>query len=787
MKSRTIFFILIFAIIFSINLVSATSIDDNTTIVLEDSFAEFDLSSVDENNIDGELSESSVNDFSLENSDVIWVKGSNPENGNGSEDNPYKSFDLACDNINDKNNVTIKVYDGTYELGSILKFNCTNLHIQGIGDNVIIKNKYNVKGTAKVDGSKQAFGLTSLNGTFLMSNILVDASGWTQTNNVGLSNSKLRTYFHIFYNELGDNEVIFKNCTFKQYWRMLPITIYNGNVLHNNKFSFIQCNFEYEKNLQRYAVFFGPCLNVTFRYCSFNLDSVSLDEKSENYTFNSCWFGQNTLPNYFYYQDQAQSNYGEYIGMQIDKYAEFHITEEKIDDNTYDIIGKLMWNDSTTDGIENLPPMTVTLTSETGEIPATATLENGMFKVRYTTNANEHNITAKLDSEELKLAFNYNVDITAEAKPINYGDDQNITINLPYNASGIIKLTFEDETSEEIQITKVSSLNYTIKKALKAGTNKINVSLIDEDNHSYGSNVIDYTISKISDYTLDIDAPTNVTVGDTVEITVTLPEGAKGNVTAFVGKNNFTKEITENIVKINVNGFVAGENEVTINYTGDDKYSEKTIHQFITAKKVETPVNNNTLVEDTQSDSNKPTFTINLPSDATGNLTVTINGKNYTKELVNGSATIVVDDLPAGEYNAIITYSGDDKYNPIIKNTTTIVKEVVKPSDSKTDNNKVTKKAATKITAKKKTFKAKKKIKKYTITLKSGKKPVKKVWVTLKIKGKKLLKAKTNAKGKATFKIKKLTKKGKYNAVIKFKGNKNYKATSKKVKITIKK
>ena len=109
MKSRTIFFILIFAIIFSINLVSATSIDDNTTIVLEDSFAEFDLSSVDENNIDGELSESSVNDFSLENSDVIWVKGSNPENGNGSEDNPYKSFDLACDNINDKNNVTIKV------------------------------------------------------------------------------------------------------------------------------------------------------------------------------------------------------------------------------------------------------------------------------------------------------------------------------------------------------------------------------------------------------------------------------------------------------------------------------------------------------------------------------------------------------------------------------------------------------------------------------------------------------------------------------------------------------
>ena len=94
-------------------------------------------------------------------------------------------------------------------------------------------------------------------------------------------------------------------------------------------------------------------------------------------------------------------------------------------------------------------------------------------------------------------------------------------------------------------------------------------------------------------------------------------------------------------------------------------------------------------------------------------------------------------------------------------------------------------KQATKIVAKKKTFKAKTKVKKYTITLKAGKKAVKKVWVTLKIKGK-TFKAKTNAKGKAVFKIKKLTKKGTYKAKISFKGNANYKASSKTVKIKIK-
>lgn len=106
-------------------------------------------------------------------------------------------------------------------------------------------------------------------------------------------------------------------------------------------------------------------------------------------------------------------------------------------------------------------------------------------------------------------------------------------------------------------------------------------------------------------------------------------------------------------------------------------------------------------------------------------------------------------------------------------------------STNKQTNTKVTKKA-TKITAKKATFKAKKKTKKYTIVLKAGKVTVKKVKVTLKV-GKKTYKATTNSKGKATFNLKKLTKKGKYTAVIKFAGNKNFKATTKKVKITVKK
>ena len=50
----------------------------------------------------------------------------------------------------------------------------------------------------------------------------------------------------------------------------------------------------------------------------------------------------------------------------------------------------------------------------------------------------------------------------------------------------------------------------------------------------------------------------------------------------------------------------------------------------------------------------------------------------------------------------------------------------------------------------------------------------------------KTYKVKTNNRGNATFKIKKLTKKGTYKTTVTFKGNKYYSKVAKKVKIKIK-
>jgi hypothetical protein len=94
-------------------------------------------------------------------------------------------------------------------------------------------------------------------------------------------------------------------------------------------------------------------------------------------------------------------------------------------------------------------------------------------------------------------------------------------------------------------------------------------------------------------------------------------------------------------------------------------------------------------------------------------------------------------------------------------------------------------KEKTKIVVKKKTFKRTLKVKKYSVSLKNSKgKAVKKMQISIKI-GKKTYKAKTNSKGYALFKIKKLTKKGTYKAKVTFKGNAYYNKAAKTVKIKI--
>ena len=268
-----------------------------------------------------------------------------------------------------------------------------------------------------------------------------------------------------------------------------------------------------------------------------------------------------------------------------------------------------------------------------------------------------------------------------------------------------------------------------------------------------------------------------VKIADTAQLYIFAASAQKGEGSiVFNGQTyenvwNGTSSTTD-LYTIDITGSVKGSNNISFVATGSTILALQQI--IVTTQKAPTTIVAPSVTTTYQIGKNLVVTLKEVNGNAIANakVTVTFNGKATVLITdANGQATLAIPaNLVPKTYAASISYDGDATH---LKSTAS--------------TNVVVKKATVKLTAKKKTFKAKVKTKKYTVTLKDNKgKAMKKVKLTLKVKGK-TYKATTNAKGKATFKIKKLTKKGKYTAKVTFKGNANFNKLVKKVKITVKK
>ena len=249
------------------------------------------------------------------------------------------------------------------------------------------------------------------------------------------------------------------------------------------------------------------------------------------------------------------------------------------------------------------------------------------------------------------------------------------------------------------------------------------------------------------------------------------------NATVFLSAGlNKINTTTDNsgVAAFEVSAWDVGKYNVYVTYFGNETYGPKSVKGHINIEKRLSEIagvsSKTVLLTAIKSGSY---YDITLKDDmgnplANKEVTITFNGKTQTG--ITNSAGVVKFRLAAtktGTQKLVVKFNNDSNY---VASTLTATVKITKE--------------ATKLTANKKAFKAKK-TKKYNIVLKdSKKKGINKVKVTLKIKDK-IYNAKTNSKGNAVFKIK-LTKKGTYTTKVKFAGNSYYKAASKKVKITIK-
>ena len=347
-------------------------------------------------------------------------------------------------------------------------------------------------------------------------------------------------------------------------------------------------------------------------------------------------------------------------------------------------------------------------------------------------------------------------------------EDSFVAVSVIDGATGdiIVKLN-----NTQVYIGPVNeSANVPLGK-LMAGKYILNVTYTGSDYYNSSSDIKEFMIYK-SQSSVFADS-VEIIEGQTAQLKVNVNEGATGKVLVEINSEKHYGDIIGDVAVVDVSGLSSGRFNATITYLGDDRYETSLNNTLINVKKQTSGSDLNAAVPQ---GSPSPVFSIKLPADATGKLTVIVDGVTHAKDLVGGVAEISVGELSAGKHDIQLIYSGDDKYSGISKTTTVDIVKPVVPVKEKT---------TTAFVAKNKKFKAKVKVKKYTVTLKAGNAPVKNVWVTIKINGK-TYKAKTNAKGKATFKIKKLTKKGKYKSQIKFAGNNNFKPSGKTVKITVK-
>ena len=355
-------------------------------------------------------------------------------------------------------------------------------------------------------------------------------------------------------------------------------------------------------------------------------------------------------------------------------------------------------------------------------------------------------------------------EITVDTTPLDLfvGDEIVIVANLtPVDAGNV---TF---TSSDYDVVDFDYEGNVIAQG--KGQAIITVSFAGDDKYAAAENKTIIINVSLDNASVTVDNNTlDLKVGETSAINATKhPDTIMLDIT-YTSSNN-------SVATVDKNGIVTAVGEgtavITVEVGDDEIYAKNSTTVNVTVSKVSTEIESSAITTVYNVDKN---LIVTL-KDADGNpirganITVDLNGeKTYTTDK-KGQITVSTKGLAPKAYTAKITFNGNSTHDKSTKDVKVTVK-----------------KATPKITAKAKTFKTTTKTKKYSIVLKNNvNKPIKKATVYLKVNGK-TYKATTNSKGKATFKITKLNKAGKFKATVTYKGNKYYNKATKKVTIKVK-
>ena len=287
--------------------------------------------------------------------------------------------------------------------------------------------------------------------------------------------------------------------------------------------------------------------------------------------------------------------------------------------------------------------------------------------------AGDYTVTVKYAGDDkyvgVEVAENVNV---AKAQPV-LGV---VIADVDYGNGFVIEATLTGVNGAPLSgnvIVTVAGKEYTVKVTdgkgivtgdkLAAGTYAFAAVWAGDDNYNIVTENGDFKVNKIdSSVVVNVN---NIKVGEELTITVNVPSDATGDVTVSVDGKEYNVAIENGKAVKTIAGLKADDYTVTVKYAGDNNYNEATGSAEFSVSKI-SDYNMDISVPEIKEGVNS-TISVDLPKDATGTVTVEIDGKKYTANVIDGTANVIVSGLSAGDYNITTVYSGDAKYDSMTK------------------------------------------------------------------------------------------------------------------------
>ena len=566
------------------------------------------------------------------------------DGGNGSIENPFNTLRALSNYIaNNPANYIIYFMGGHYIIKAGDRLSPGNA-IKGY--NVTIKPYNNEKVSIVNDESNGYFIMFGCVNSLKISDICFE--------NIGKG--------IIEFGEYGTSYV--DNCTFKN---SKQLSVFSAN----NELIVTNCNFINHSGSEfMYSLFSktSPDFNITMNYCNFiNITTrtwFATSGKNNFLNLNNCWFGYNNV----------NINNAKVI---VSNNALFSISENQIAPGLFEITGKLMWNDTTMDGIDKLGLKTVYLSSPSGNFSDNnPVLKNGTFTVIYKSDSTAHNITAVLDNEVQNLLFN-EINMSVETNDIVCGENATVSVILPANVTGNVTVNVNNKNYTKNNVN--GTVIFTISD-LAVGTYNVTASFVGDEAQGMATAVFEvYQLTPVLNITVN-----DIIEGENATVVITLPEDATGSVNVTAGDKSQIVTVVNGTAKVIFTSLPAGKYNITAIYSGDSKYApaNETVNFTVINNKI-TNLNISDIVMIYKDGTRMVAVLTDYKGNPIANATVyfSINGVTYVRTTdANGSASIGLN-LGSGVYGASVYYNGSDMYDKVSKNITVTINPTVLADD----------------------------------------------------------------------------------------------------------